>query len=144
MSKMLQSAFRVQLTGGDPQISGFWASSEGGAMTREIGLAWDGGGTYDLLPGKVTAEDITITRPYDDTVDKEWLKNLRAKMAAGEVCAYGVTKYAVGTNGVTLGDEENHTNCPVRTVRTTPTAMGSEANPATIEIVLATKGPGVA
>lgn len=141
MAKMLQSNFRATLSGGSPQIPGYWATSEGGALTREIGVAWDGGAGYDLLPAKTTAEDITLTRPYDPVVDDGWLAQLRRNMDAGEVCAYSVSKRAMGARNVAIGRPEVHANCPVRTVRTSSVAAGSEATPATIELVLATKGP---
>lgn len=141
MSKLLQSQYRVTLTGGRPSIPGTWATSEGGALTREIGLAWEGGGGYDLLPGKTTAEDITITRPYDPVLDDGWLNQLRRNMDAGEPCQYNVSIRAQGARNVAIGKPEVHANCPVRTVRTSPTTAGSEANPAVIELVLATKGP---
>lgn len=141
MGKLLQSQQLVTLSGGSPNIPGSWASSEGGALTREVGLAWDGGGRYDLLPGKTTAEDITLTRPYDPVVDDGWLNQLRRNMDAGELCAYNVSKRALGARNVAVGRPEVHANCPVKTVRTTPVQHGAEANPATIELVLATKGP---
>lgn len=141
MSKVLQSQYRVTLTGTAPSIPGTWATLEGGALTREIGLAWDGGGGYDLLPGKTTADDITITRPYDPVIDDGWLNTLRRNMAQGQVCAYEVSKRALGAGDIAVGAPEVHANCPVRTVRTASTAAGSEATPAMIELVLATRGP---
>jgi len=141
MAKVLQSKFRVTLTGGSPNIPGTWATFEGGSVVREVAAVWDGGGSYDLIPGRTTAEDITITRPFDPDTDQGWINQLRRNMANGEVAKYNVSKQATGANNASVGKPETFPGCVVREVRTTPTAAGSEATAATVEIVLATKGP---
>lgn len=141
MGKVLQSKFRVSLTGGTPNIPGFWATFEGGALTRERVNAYDGGGGYDVLTGRATAEDITITRNYDPALDDGWLRQMRRNIMNGHEVKYNVSKQAVGANNASIGKPETYVGCPVLTVRTTPTADGSDATPAVIELVLGTKGP---
>ena len=74
-------------------------------------------------------------------MDDGWLAQLRRNMDAGEACTYSVSKRAMGARNVAIGRPEVHANCPVRTVRPSSVAAGSVAHPATIELVLATKGP---
>lgn len=143
MPAIIQSHVVVELVGNSPEIPGYWATYEGGALTRERENAWDGGGGYDILLGRPTAEDITVTRPYDPVRDNGWLNTLRLNIMAGNVVEYTVNKQAItaGVNWSPIGLPETHPRCPVLTVRTTPITHGSDATAATIEIVLATKGP---
>lgn len=141
MAKVIASNISVKLNGGSPAIPGTWATSDGGGVTRERENSWDGGGTYDILVGKATAEDITVTRPYDQIVDDGWLNQLRRNMANGDPCEYSVAKQPLGLRNSPIGKGEVHPNCPVLSVRTYQSAAGAEAAAATIEIVLASKGP---
>jgi hypothetical protein len=143
MVAITQSNIIVTLNGGSPAIPGYWATYEGGALTRERENSYDGGAGYHILLGRPTAEDITITRTYDPARDDTWLNQLRRNIMAGERCEYNVTKQRItpSVNWVHTGTPEVHPNCPVLTVRTTPITHGPEATAATIELVLATKGP---
>lgn len=144
--KTIASNIRVTLTPGaqnpGPAVdSRAWATSDGGGVTRERENAWDGGGTYDILVGKATAEDLTLTRPYEYDKDDTWLDNLRREMLRGNPCTYNVAKQAYGVGDAAVGKAEVHANCPVVSVRTFQAAAGPEATATTVELVLATKGP---
>lgn len=143
MPAIIQSNVVVKLEGGSPAISGYWSTYEGGALTMERENSWDGGGGYDILVGRPTAEDITITRPYNPTRDDPWLNTLRRNIMNGIRVTYTVKKQPItpGVNWTPIGNGETHANCPVITVRTTGVTHGADATAATIEMVLATKGP---
>lgn len=143
MPAIIQSNVVVKLEGTGPTIPGYWATYEGGALTRERENSWDGGGGYDILVGRPTAEDITVTRPFDPIRDETWLNELRRNIMAGNVVEYTVNKQPItaGVNWTPVGLPEVHPRCPVLTVRTTPVTHGGDATAATVEIVLATKGP---
>lgn len=139
-------ALAMQLPGGSeglagPSIEGTWATSEGGELTRERENSWNGGAMYDIMVGKVTASDITLTRAYKPDKDDGWIADLRDKMRNGYPCYYNVLKQNFRYGNQKVGKEETHPNCPVLTLRTYQAVAGPEASAVTIEIVLATSGP---
>jgi hypothetical protein len=51
-------------------IDGFWATKEGGGVTAENTKVYDGGSLKpEIITNPPTAEDVTVTRPYD--VDRD-------------------------------------------------------------------------
>lgn len=61
-----------------PTISGYFANKSGGEMEATISKVFDGGSlTPSVLPGVATVGDLTISRPYDPTVDQTQLAQLR-------------------------------------------------------------------
>lgn len=70
MSKISKRSFLVTVAGFD----GFWAQKQGGGIGSDVTRVFDGGNPQpDLIGGYPSAENITVTRPFDPDRDGEAL-----------------------------------------------------------------------
>jgi hypothetical protein len=58
-------------------VEGYWATKSGGNVTAESQKVYDGGSLKpDIITNPPTAEDVTVTRPYDTARDPDILTAL--------------------------------------------------------------------
>jgi hypothetical protein len=73
MSKSSARQFLVKVEG----VTGFWSTKTGGNVTADNTKVYDGGNLKpDIITNPPTAEDVTVTRPYDPDRDDIVLRNL--------------------------------------------------------------------
>lgn len=74
MTKMAARQSLVTIEG----IPGRWASKSGGNVSADATPVWDGGeDTPDILVGPASAENVTVSRPFDDQRDLPEIARLR-------------------------------------------------------------------
>ncbi len=74
MSKLSQRQALVTIEG----IPGLWATKSGGNVTADTTPVWDGGAdTPEILAAPAAAENVTVSRPFDDLRDLPELARLR-------------------------------------------------------------------
>lgn len=73
MSKASARQFLVKVDG----VEGLWATKSGGNVAAENTKVYDGGSLKpDIITNPPTAEDVTVTRPYDPERDGPVLRQL--------------------------------------------------------------------
>lgn len=74
MTKMAQRQSLVTVEG----IPGRWATKTGGNVSADVTPVWDGGETYpENLAAPAMAENVTISRPFDDSRDLPEIARIR-------------------------------------------------------------------
>lgn len=59
-------------------VTGFWSTKTGGNVAADNTKVYDGGSLKpDIITNPPTAEDVSVTRPYDPDRDDEMLRQLR-------------------------------------------------------------------
>lgn len=73
MPKSSARQFLVKVDG----IDGFWSTKSGGNVTADNTKVYDGGSLKpDIITNPPTAEDLSLTRPYDADRDDEVVRSL--------------------------------------------------------------------
>lgn len=73
MAKSSARQFLVKVDG----VDGFWSTKSGGNVTSDNTKVYDGGSLKpDIITNPPTAEDITVTRPFDPDRDAEMVTSL--------------------------------------------------------------------
>lgn len=77
MTKMAQRQSLVTIE----TLPGNWATKTGGDIAADATPVWDGGtDSPDMLAAPAAAENITVSRPVDDSRDLAMIKQLRRKV----------------------------------------------------------------
>lgn len=73
MAKSSARQFLVKVEG----VDGYWSTKSGGTVTAESTKVYDGGSLKpDIITNPPTAEDVSVTRPYDPQRDDEVIRQL--------------------------------------------------------------------
>lgn len=142
MAIVAKSDFSVVITGGKIRIPGEWTERTGGEKQREVNNYFQGGDNVPtLMVGKATGGDITFTRGYDPKIDDVWLSQLNAAMEKDE-CLYTPVQTPKTRSGAVYGKPRQWPNVPVKSLKLPEPANAESADPGTIELVFASRGPG--
>lgn len=77
MAKRAQRQYLVRISG----IEGYWSTFSGGNVSADTNKVYDGGNlTPEVLSGPAEADNVTISRPFDDNRDMELVAQLRQQV----------------------------------------------------------------
>lgn len=120
--KSAQWMFLVEVEG----VPGVWRSHEGGNPSSDYELDYDGGALYpDIIPGRPTFEDITVTRTFNPEVDGRWAPAWKKQVGRRRA---NVSVQPLDADGRPVGDATNHPEAVLIGV----TFPGSDANSSSV------------
>lgn len=138
MVKQINSLYRYSVTG-TPQVPvKDWHGWAGGELSKETTLHHEGS-NRELVEGKATYGDITLTTGYDPDRDDNWLDNVERAFQKGPV-VHTLTRQAITHTGALRGKPRIHEGCVLKTITRPDGADGSAADVGMITLVYAQKG----
>lgn len=138
MVKQINSLYRYSVTGTPSVPVKDWHGWSGGTLQKETTLHHEGS-TRQLVEGKPTFEDITLTTGYDPDRDDTWLDAVERAFQAGPV-VHTLTRQAITPLGALRGKPRVYEGCVLKSVKRPEGQDGSEATVGMIELVYAQKG----
>lgn len=138
MGKQINSLYRYSVTGTPTIPVKDWHGFTGAGQNKETTLHHEGS-NKEIVEGKATYEDITLTTGYDVDRDDNWLYNVQKEFDKGPV-VHTITRQAITPQGALRGKPRVYEGCVLKTITPPEGADGSEAVVGMITLVYAQKG----
>ena len=138
MVKQINSLYRYSVTGTPSVPVKDWHGWAGGTLTKETTLHHEGS-RKEIVEGKATFEDITLTTGYDPDRDENWLDAVERAFQTGPV-VHTLTRQAITPQGALRGKPRVDEGCVLKSVKRPDGTDGADATVGMIELVYAQKG----
>lgn len=138
MPKQINSLYRYSVTGTPAVPVKDWHGFAGGGSSKETNHHYEGS-RLEIVEGKPTYEDITITTGFDPDRDDSWLENVIRAYKAGPV-VHTLTRQAITPQGALRGKPKVYEGCVLKGWKYPDGQDGTDATVGMIELVYAQKG----